>query len=385
MAPTKYTDYTVSRSNFTQKSDGKFVKKAATINKAYFAKANGKITAINISSDSKVSKGDTLMVIDSGGGSAQLEEVDTQINHVQLDFSKMIKDADKQITDLKTSNLRLLTTIEEGRDHNTLTEKEIDIIECDRTVYAHQASIAELEKQISALDYEDSLRKLLKRSEKLKKNNNGQGQISVVAEDDGVVSRIYVTEGKMAEIGGDNYLLASVTKESDNLANISISKNNDLPAVGQKIEILDKETEKKYTGTVVSGAYDGKAYGFTEGDKAHVSFCRNSNNSSSSFNAIMDDPKFFDEINMNNCVIEIIDLSMPDSIVLSSSIVSFEESKSKSEKLPFVWKIENGELVKHYISIGADYGIGNYSTVYVLSGVEEGDLLANTGSGFTVQ
>jgi len=385
MAPTKYTDFTVSRTNFIQLADGKFVRKASTINKAYFATTNGKIKAINISSDSKVVKGDTLIVIDSGGGSAELEEVNTQIEHVKLDFFKMIKDTDKQISDLKTSNLKLLTAIEEGRDHDTLTENEIAIIECDRTVLTHQASIAELEKKISSLEYEDSLRNLLKKSEKLHKNNNGQGEISIVAEDDGLVSKVYVSEGKIAEVGGDNYLLASVTKESDILANISISKNTNLPYIGQKVEISDKESGKIYTGTVISGACEGKAYGFTEDDKAHVSFCKTANPSSASFIIILDDPGFFNEIHMNSCVINIIDLNMPESIVLNGSIVNFEESKSKKEKLPFVWKIVNGMLVKHYINTGAKYGIGNNATVYVLSGVEEGDVLAMTGNSFTVE
>lgn len=383
MAPTKYTSYVVSTTNFTQNKEGKFVKKAAVINKAYFAKANGKITSINVSTDTKVNKGDTLMVIDSGGGSAELEEVDMQIEHIQLDFAKMIKDTDKQITDLKTSNLRLLTTIEEGKYNNSLSERDIDLIECDRTVYTHQAEIAEFEKQINALEYEDSLRKLLKRAEKLKKNNNGQGKISIVAEDDGVVSRLYVTEGKMTEIGGENYLLASVTRESDTLANISVSKTTGVPHIGQKIEITDKLTEKKYTGTVVSGAYEGKSFGFTEEGRAHVSFCRGT--SETSFNVRMDDSAFFEEINMNSCNINIVDLYMPSSIVLDVSVVNFEESKSKSEKLAFVWKVEGDELVKHYINTGANYGIGNYSTVYVLTGVSEGDVLAKTGGGFVVQ
>ena len=385
MAPTKYTRYEVVADDFTQKYEGKFVKKAAIINTAYFAKANGKIKAINVGVDTKVSKGDTLMVIDSGGGSAELEEVDMQIKHVQLDFAKMIKDADKQITDLKTSNLRLLTTIEEGKSNNTLSEKDIDIIECDRTVFTHQAELAELEKQMSALEYEDSLRKLLKREKKLKKNNNGQGDISIIAEDDGVVSRVYVEEGKMAEIGGENYLLASVTKESDTLASVSISKSVSLPSLGQQIEITDKVSGKKYAGTVISGAYEGKAYGFTENDKAHVAFCLNGGNSSTSFNVRMEDPAFFDEANLNSCNIDIIELSMPESIVLSGSVVNFEESKTKSEKLPFVWKIEGDELVKRYINIGSSFGIGNNTTVYVLSGVSRGDVLAATGSGATVQ
>ena len=383
--PVNYKEYEVTRSHYIQKASAKNLHKAATINTAYFSKNNGKIKSIIFNQGEKYSKGDTLMVIDTGGGSANLEEVDTDRDHLRMDFEKSIKDSDKQITDLKTQNLRLLTSIEEGKDDNSIDERDIDIIECQRTVLLHQATLVEIEKQISNLEYQDQMRRINKKADKLKKDNDGQGDINIVAKDDGIVSRLYVTEGKRTEVGGENYLLLSGTKDSDTITSASVGKEIKMPFVGSRIEISPGNSDKVYKGIVVGSYQDGASFGFTENDKAYISFCHVTNSGTPIFNIKMEDESFIENEKLSDCSVSIVEIDISGAIVLPGKAVYFEDSKTKDEKRSFVWKTENGQLIKQYINIGTNYNIGNNNEVVVLSGISEGDILALESGSILVE
>lgn len=380
--PIYYEEYVVEKSDYVQTVEGKSIKKADIINTAYFTKCNGKVDKIVVNSGESFSKGDVLMVIDSGGGSAVIQEVENDIKHARMDYEKSVKEYDKQISDLKTQNLRLLTSIEEGRFYDTLGEHEEDAIECQRDILLHQASIAEIQKEVLRLEYEDNVRKLQKRVEKLRKNNNGSGMINVIAEDDGVVSRVYVIEGNVVEVGGENSLLMSCTKASDDMASIAIGKDVTIPGISAKVTISVKDKDYKYSAQIASRNIP-KSYAFTEDDKAYVSACLNTNSGTPAFVAHLDDAEFFDKEVIKDCKAEIEQLNLPNMIVVPGSVVYYEDSKTKDAKKYFVWKVENGQLVKQYVIKGTSYNIGNDMRTVILSGVSEGDILAKEANANT--
>lgn len=383
LKPIYYEEYTVSKSDYVQTVEAKSIKKADIINTAYFTKCNGKVEQIVVNTGESFNKGDVLMVIDSGSGSAAIQEVENDIKHAKMDYEKSVKDYDKQIKDLKTQNLLLLTSIEQGRDHDTLAEHEEDAIECQRDILLHQASIAEIQKEVMRLEYEDNVRKLQKKIEKLRKNNNGSGLINVVAEDDGVVSRVYVIEGNVVEVGGENNLLMSCTKTSDDMASIAVGKGVVIPGIASKLTISVKDKDYKYSAQIVSRGATSKAYAYTEDDKAYVSMCLNSSSGSPSFVAQLEDAEFFDKEVLKDCKANFEQLNLPNMVVVPGSIVYSEESKTKDAKKFFVWKVENGELVKEYVLKGTSYNIGNDMSTVILSGVSEGDILAKEANANT--
>ena len=181
------------------------------------------------------------------------------------------EDADKNIKTLTVQGLRLLTTIEEGKDHGTIDQTDEDCIGCQRAVFELRAKIAEVEKEASRIEYEAQLSRLNRRLAKLRKDNNGSGKISVVAKEDSIVSKLYVKEGDLVEPSKTNYLLLSCTKASEGMASINLNRETILPGVGCRIEIDINEKDDKYFGTAVSCVSAGKAYAFTEGDKTTLS------------------------------------------------------------------------------------------------------------------
>ena len=94
--------------------------------------------------------------------------------------------------------------------------------------------------------------------------------------------------------------------------------------------------------------------------------------------AIIDlhDDEFFDKVDTKECKIELETMHLNGMIVLPGAVVMHEDSNLKEESYPFVWKIENGELVKRFIVTGTNYGFGNDNKVVVFSGIEPGDVLA---------
>ena len=66
-------------------------------------------------------------------------------------------------------------------------------------------------------------------------------------------------------------------------------------------------------------------------------------------------------------------------------MVYSEVAKLSEEKHYYVWKIENDELVKQYITTGTDYGIGNNNEVVVLTGLSKDDVLAKEFTANTVE
>ena len=248
--PVNYEEYTVETGHIVQGYEGKGIKNAETQNTAYLSPVNGKIERIEVTAGQEVKKGDTLMVIDTGGGRADIQQLENDISHLNLEYEKNIRDYEKAIKDYKED-----------------AEKVYGVYRSDLEI---RIKLTEIEKEICRLEYEESLRKLINKLDKVKKNNNGSGKVSIVAREDGIVSRIYVKEGSITEVGKENNLLLSCAKVSDRLIQISIGKDAAKPGLGRRIVVTD-ERNREYEATVIEYAVNGKAYAFTNDGKACVS------------------------------------------------------------------------------------------------------------------
>ena len=374
--PVSYDEYIVETGEYSESISAKGIQKAETVSKAYFAPADGKITELNISVGDEVKKGDVLAVIDKGSGAAELKDIDTQIKHLKMDYEQSVKDADKEIATLHEDNLRMLTDIEMLEEAGE-EESVMDSMGCQRRIMEIQEEILGIQKQIAAVEYEDNLRKLNKQAEELKKNNDGTGKISIVAESDGIVGKVYVTNNSIVKLQGDGKPMFSVAGPANGKASLSFKEGVAMPVLKVKATAKVSGSDESYQGEVVSCANNGKTYIRTDGDKdVKVSVVQNPEQRHESVIVDLHDEEFFDKVNLNECKIDLDIVNIDGIIVLPGDAVMYEESNLKGESYPFVWKIENGELVKRYIVIGTDYGFGNYNEVVVFSGVEPGDVLA---------
>jgi len=384
VVPVNYEEYTVETGTQITTALANGLKKAETVNTAYFAPCKGKVESLLTDTGSMVKKGDVLMVIDSGSGEAAIQEIENDIKHLKMDYDKYLEEADKNIKTMTVQGLRLLTVIEEGKDHGTLGEHEEDAIECQRTVYGHKVKIAEIEKEAKRLEYESELARLNRKITKLKKNNDGSGKISVIAKEDSVVSKLYVKEGDLIEPGKSNDLLLSCTKETNGVGCI-VAKDS-LPPLNCKVTISINNSEDKYFGKGISCVKDGKAYAFTEEDKAHVCTTVGTGKTGSNYVFFeLEDREFFDKVQLKDCETKIQMLYAEEQVILPGSMVYNEENPLTGKERTFVWKIIDGKPIKQYVVKGTTFSLGTDSSVVILRGVEPGDILAKEKGAVTTE
>lgn len=357
-APVKYKEYTVSCGEYIQEEEAKNFKKAEIINTAYTAPCSGTVTEVYKESGSDVLKGEIVLEIDSHTGSAQLANYDKDIDHLNVDYLKATADIDREIY---------------GYDFYLEREKK----ESKRELLLSQKEVALINKQVLDLEHEDSLRKLQKNKDKLSKNNDGNGKISVVALEDGIVSKNYVKKGNVIEMGGNNNLLFSCSRISKGIAAVSLSKDSKAYVpIGARIKVSVKGYDDYFWATVVSNAQTGKSYADTIDGKATVSKVVEENRKGYFF-IKFDDDSFFDTHRPKDCKVIVETFKSDSMIVLPGNMVHTQKSKTKDKTDYFVWKIQNGKLVKQYVVTGRNFNIGNDTVVVVIMGVKAGDVIAS--------
>ncbi len=376
-SPAKFKEYTVERSDHIQLLESTDIRRAETLNTAYFAPCTGTVEEIPVETGSKVKKGDVLMVIDSGGGAAAISDIENERKRAASEYEKTINSLDQEAYDLDAQIK--LTTIETSMYH--LCEPEYRF---QTQRMKDQAKIAVIEKQLAQIRYEADTAKFNRQLSRVRKDNDGKGRISIVAEEDGIVSRIYVKKGNVIKPEDKNTLMLSCSHTDPDKICLYVNKTVALKitgktfgtaAVGSNVEIVSGNDT--YEGTCACNAWNGKSYAFTEGDKARVSSVSMDEKANGSIIVKMDMSDFTDKVSLRDCRAFVNTITLKDAIVIPGELVYTEENKTGSSKRDFVWKVVNGSPVKQYVIKGTDFGIGSGQNTVILSGVSEGDILAD--------
>ncbi len=353
-APVSYKEYTVKREGYTQEAEAKNFKTAQVINKAFLAPVGGLVTGILKDTGVEVKKGETILIIDSNSGSAVINDYDNKIEHLTVDYMKNTADIERQIFE---------------SDYYLEREKK----ENKRQLLEDRKQIALINKQVLDLEYEHSKNQLIREKERINKNNDGSGKISVVAESDGIVAKNYAKSGKAVE---KNALIVTCTKVSEGVALITFGSDvTNIPAIGAAINISVKGKDEIYTGTVISNAWNNKCYAFSDNGRPCISKVE-SIKKEGQLLVMLDDKEFFENNKAKDCKVKIETFKSDNMIVIDGSMVYTEKNKTTNKTDYFVWKMQKGMLTKQYIVTGREFGIGNDSVVVVLSGLEEGDIIA---------
>ncbi|MDE5965509.1 MAG: hypothetical protein K2G89_01575, partial [Lachnospiraceae bacterium] len=98
------------------------------------------------------------------------------------------------------------------------------------------------------------------------------------------------------------------------------------------------------------------------------------NNGNASFYVRMDDASYFDKMNATDISFEAVNIK--NVIVLPGQMIYSETDKVSNQESRYVWKIENGEMVKQYVTVGQESILG----CVVVAGVSVGDVLVKEGS-----
>lgn len=312
-----------------------------------------------------------LFSIDSGGGSAAVKEIDIQIaeenssyNEMISEYDEQIKSLSKQISDWKSGKLPDRTASPGDAEENTLYMAEQ--LTC-------QKQIASYNKQIATVNYNANIASLNKQREKLNKNNDGSGNISVYAEQDGFVKSVAVaTDVKLEE--GQN--IVSIGSEENVIMALSLTSDEDGGEAGslqfnQSVTVVNNTDDSiKFKGKCIgTTANTAKTYISTDKDgEVHVT--KSSGTEGTKYFIEVEDKKFYEQPKAYS--VKYAKESLENVILIPANMIYHEVEKTSGREYDYVWKVMDGQLVKQYITIGS----GDETQKTILSGLNDGDIIA---------
>lgn len=349
--PSDYTEYMVERSDFQVENHGLKLSRADKNARVYLAAKEGEIVKIAVEKDAEVKKGDLLYIINTGEGKAAITEAANAIETENTTYQKQQTDYDAQLIELQNAT---------------------------DSVSDYDRQMITLQKEVAEADHSYTLQQLQAAYDTLSRGNDGTGKLSVYADEDGQVSKIIVWEGDTVEAGDE--ILKMKGEASDLLLVQMVSSKSvtvytdDIAEAGEPVSITSGDTT--YTGTCVGFAAGSNNLDegciYTDEDGVHYTFQTTSGYDAPAFYVRMDD-EITDDMGKGGSV-DFPYISMEDVVVLPAGMIYEEKDAMNPKKVSyFVWKVEEGHLVKQYVLLD-DTLTGNGKVV--LTGVEAGDVLA---------
>lgn len=434
MMPSKYVEVTAELSDYVLYSSTSrhFLADSRKMN--FFAGEDAIVSEVLVSVGDSVKEGDLMLRVKAQGGKADLlaakdalEAENQAYKETGKAYRKQMKEIEKQIEAAKeaeegeTSDNRPVeledgtavennksaepeggAVVEETSEDNKPAEAEEDTpaedteaeeeqspeltpdqlyqteqLTCDKKMAAAQYRIATINHKKQAAEME-------KTYNELKKMNDGNGYKNIYAEHSGKVEEIWVGAGDRL-YPGKPYL--SVSQPANKLVYVTMAakKGEDASYVRDKKgaalnqKLLFETKDSKYTGICVAAqSYTSKTF-FTEIDgRVYASHNPDDplgeNNGNASFYVRMDDTSYFDRMDATDISFEAVKIK--NIIVLPGQMIYSETDKVSNQESRYVWKIENGEMVKQYVTVGQESILG----CVVVAGVSVGDVLVKEGS-----
>jgi hypothetical protein len=268
-----------------------------------------------------------------------------------------------------------------------LDEEQDDEQSSENTLYmveqlTCEINIAKYNQQLAKITYDTTVSPLIAQRDKLNENNDGNGNISVYAESDGTIQKVYVSTGysltegdKIVAIGSDENQILSSTLESESNSKSGSSSSSDDSSTGtllvnQSVTLTStSDDSKKLTGKCIGNSGDSqKSYITTIDDKVYITSCSGSD--TMKYYIQVDDESFYSS--PKGYKISYAKLSLEQIVTIPKNMLYHESDKTSGKEYDYVWKIVDDEIVKQYVTKGEE----NNSSYCILSGLSEGDVLA---------
>ncbi len=229
-----------------------------------------------------------------------------------------------------------------------------------------QLEVLKLNKQLEELNYTYQLGVMEQQYNKVSCNNDGNGAVNIYAKRSGKITNLNLKLGKNIKVGDR---LFNIEVPSSSLVEL---RSEDALKINQSIKFVHGDSI--YEGTVVGiNGNDGSFY-FTHIDnKVYIS--NNSGDQAARYFVKMNDEKFYGLD--KDYVARYPKKSIKNSVVIPGNYVYREDRVKAGEgtvTYTFVWKIVDGQLVKHYVQC---VGTAGYTEdVCIISGLKAGDVIA---------
>lgn len=364
--PTKYSKYTVTRSDFDIANYGVQYSRsdAGTITET--CDYEGQIVSVNVKQDDTVEKGMLLYVVDTGEGKAAITEAKNAIDSENESYAQKITDYDKQIKDLSEGG--------SSTEENNRQDEKPD------TAYDEQQlklnlQLLDLQKKLAGADHTYQLSRLQSAYDSISAGNDGKGNISVYAKNDGKVSKVSVKAGDNVEEGSD---ILQITGNSTDVLLVQVKDSNSYKVYKDNIADVGESVSLELDGTTIYGSCIGFAgYGreaqkgyINQDDKGvHITGNTDSGYGNAAFyikldNGIPDDLTGASAVKFSY-------VSFKKVVVVPTSIIHKQVNPMDKDDISYyVWKIDGDSVVKQPVIL-SDYTSG--SNTLVLYGIDEGD------------
>lgn len=358
--PTKYSKYTVTRSDFDIANYGVQYSRsdAGTITET--CDYEGQIVSVNVKQDDTVEKGMLLYVVDTGEGKAAITEAKNAIDSENESYAQKLADYDKQVKDLSEENNR-----QDEKPDTAYDEQQLKL----------NLQLLDLQKKLAGADHTYQLSRLQSEYDSISAGNDGKGNISVYAKNDGKVSKVSVKAGDNVEEGSD---ILQITGNSTDVLLVQVKESNSYKVYKDNIADVGERVSLELDGTTIYGSCIGFAgYGrvaqkgyINQDDKGvHITGNSDSGYGNAAFyikldNGIPDDLTRASAVKFSY-------VSFKKVVVVPTSIIHKQVNPMDKDDISYyVWKIDGDSVVKQPVIL-SDYTSG--SNTLVLYGIDEGD------------
>lgn len=358
--PTKYSKYTVTRSDFDIANYGVQYSRsdAGTITET--CDYEGQIVSVNVKQDDTVEKGMLLYVVDTGEGKAAITEAKNAIDSENESYAQKLADYDKQVKDLSEENNR-----QDEKPDTAYDEQQLKL----------NLQLLDLQKKLAGADHTYQLSRLQSAYDSISAGNDGKGNISVYAKNDGKVSKVSVKAGDNVEEGSD---ILQITGNSTDVLLVQVKDSNSYKVYKDNIADVGERVSLELDGTTIYGSCIGFAgYGreaqkgyINQDDKGvHITGNTDSGYGNAAFyikldNGIPDDLTGASAVKFSY-------VSFKKVVVVPTSTIHKQVNPMDKDDISYyVWKIDGDSVVKQPVIL-SDYTSG--SNTLVLYGIDEGD------------
>lgn len=374
--PTKYSKYTVTRSDFDIANYGVQYSRsdAGTITET--CDYEGQIVSVNVKQDDTVEKSMLLYVVDTGEGKAAITEAKNAIDSENESYAQKIADYNKQIKELSEES----NSADYDKQVKDLSEENNRQDEKPDTAYDEQQlklnlQLLDLQKKLAGADHTYQLSRLQSEYDSISAGNDGKGNISVYAKNGGKVSKVSVKAGDNVEEGSD---ILQITGNSTDVLLVQVKDSNSYKVCKDNIADVGERVSLELDGTTIYGNCIGFAgYGreaqkgyINQDDKGvHITGNTDSGYGNAAFyikldNGIPDDLTGASAVKFSY-------VSFKKVVVVPTSIIHKQVNPMDKDDISYyVWKIDGDSVVKQPVIL-SDYTSG--SNTLVLYGIDEGD------------
>lgn len=374
--PTKYSKYTVTRSDFDIANYGVQYSRsdAGTITET--CDYEGQIVSVNVKQDDTVEKGMLLYVVDTGEGKAAITEAKNAIDSENESYAQKIADYNKQIKELseESNSADYDKQVKDLYEENNRQDEKPDTAYDEQQVKLN-LQLLDLQKKLAGADHTYQLSRLQSAYDSISAGNDGKGNISVYAKNDGKVSKVSVKAGDNVEEGSD---ILQITGNSTDVLLVQVKDSNSYKVYKDNIADVGERVSLELDGTTIYGSCIGFAgYGreaqkgyINQDDKGvHITGNTDSGYGNAAFyikldNGIPDDLTGASAVKFSY-------VSFKKVVVVPTSIIHKQVNPMDKDDISYyVWKIDGDSVVKQPVIL-SDYTSG--SNTLVLYGIDEGD------------